>query len=131
MGDDLHVVRLVLVMQLVTRDAGTNELQDRIDNLRLLPLARHTTSPLVPQVSGRTFIIEPNDDNVSTIRLDFSDGRLNFRLADHRGEHLVRVGLRDWIEGSSGDPRATPAVIASTASCFGNTTEYWPNAPTA
>ena len=86
---------------LVPSDAGTNELQDRIDNLRLLPLARHTTSPLVPQVSGRTFIIEPNDDNVSTIRLDFSDGRLNFRLVDHRGEHLVRVGLRDWIEGST------------------------------
>ncbi len=87
---------------LVPSDAATNDLQDRLDNLRLLPLARHTTSPMVSKVAGRTYVIEPNDDNVSTVRLDFSDGRVDFRLADDRGEHLVRVGLRDWIEGSTG-----------------------------
>jgi len=84
-----------------SQGVATNELQNRIENLRLLPFARHTTSPLVPQVSGSTFIMESNDDSVSTIRLDFSDARVNFRLADHRGEHLVRVGLRDWIEGTT------------------------------
>lgn len=87
---------------LVRSDAATNELQDRLDNLRLLPLARYTTSPMVSQVAGRTYVIEPNDDNVSTVRLDFSDGWVDFRLADHRGEHLVRVGVSDWIESSTG-----------------------------
>lgn len=87
---------------LAQSDAATSELQDRLDNLRLLPLARHTTSPMAQQVAGSTYAIEPNDDNVSTVRLDFSDGRANFRLADHRGEHLVRVGLSDWIESSTG-----------------------------
>ena len=77
---------------LVPSDAATRELRDRIDNLRLLPLARYTTSPLASQVSGRAFVIEPNDDDVSTVRLDFSDDEMSFRLADHRGEHLVRVG---------------------------------------
>ena len=87
---------------LVPAAAATNELQNRIDNLRLLPRARHTASPTVAKVSGKVFNIEPNDDNVSMVRLDFSDDEVAYRLADHRGEHLVRVGLRDWIESETG-----------------------------
>lgn len=82
--------------------AAANALEARTDNLRLVPLARYTTSPSVARVSGKTFTIEPNDDDVSSVRLDFSDDRVDFRQVDHRGEHVVRVGLSDWIEGTTG-----------------------------
>ena len=82
-------------------EAAHEELRDRIANLRLLPEARYTTSPMIQRVSGKTYAIEPNDDDVSTVRLEFSDEELDFHLSDHRGDHLVRVGLNDWIESAT------------------------------
>lgn len=85
------------------QDIATNdELQTRLRTLRLLPEARYTLSPVVQQVSGRTYDIEANDDNVSKVQLEFSDGELAFQMTDHRGQHLVRVGMRDWLESSTG-----------------------------
>ncbi|MBP65487.1 MAG: hypothetical protein CL727_06960 [Chloroflexi bacterium] len=78
---------------------ANNELRSRTDNLRLLPEPRFTESPLAKQISGRTYVIEPNDDNVSEIQLTFSDDNLDFRISDDRGDHHVNVGMRDWIEG--------------------------------
>ena len=82
-------------------DAAHDELGDRIADLRLLPKARYTTSPVIGSVSGKTYVIEPNEDNVSTVRLEATDGRLDFHLSDHRGDHVVRVGLREWMESET------------------------------
>ncbi len=84
------------------RNEGANgELRNRTDNLRLLPEPHYTTSPLAQQLSGRTYVIEPNDDNVSKVRLVFSDGNLDFWLSDDRGDHRVIVGISDWIESTT------------------------------
>jgi len=82
-------------------EAANDELQHRTDNLRLLPEPYETTSPLVRRVSGKTYVIEPNEDNVSTVKLTFSDGLIEFWLSDDRGDHCVKVGLSDWIESST------------------------------
>lgn len=81
--------------------AASEALRNRTDNLRLLPEPRFTTSPIAKQISGRIYTIEANDDNVTSIQFDFSNDKLDFRLTDHRGDHVVRVGLRDWIESDS------------------------------
>jgi len=78
------------------------ELNDRLTNMRLLPLARGTTSPLVEKINGRTYTMEANDDNVSSVQLDFSGDELLYRLSDHRGDHVVRVGIHDWVESTTG-----------------------------
>lgn len=82
--------------------ASASALENRIDNWRLLPEARHTTSSTVARVSGRTYDIEPNDDNVTSVRLEFTGDEVAYRLSDHRGDHVVRVGLADWIESETG-----------------------------
>lgn len=80
----------------------TRALENRIENWQLLPEARHTTSPLLPNISGRTYAIEPNEDNVTAVTLEFSNDAVDFRISDHRGDHLVRTGLSDWIESETG-----------------------------
>ncbi len=82
-------------------EVANDELRDRTENLRLLPEPYYTTSPLARRISGRIYVIEPNEDNVSKVKLTFSDGKLVFSLSDERGNHRVNVGMRDWIEGNT------------------------------
>lgn len=50
-------------------------------------------------VSGLWFRAEPNADGVEAFRLVFEAGACVFELRDERGEHAVRAGLNDWVEG--------------------------------
>jgi CubicO group peptidase (beta-lactamase class C family) len=68
---------------------------------RALPVFQPATSPLSTTVSGRTFTCEKNDDDVSEIRFDFQSDVLLFSMTDNRGEHIVKVGLKDWLESFS------------------------------
>lgn len=86
----------------VSGAAGANELEARLENWRLLPEAQITTSPMANTVSGQTYVIEKNEDNVTAVRLNFSADKVDFRMSDHRGDHVVRVGLKDWIESETG-----------------------------
>jgi hypothetical protein len=76
-------------------------LRDRTSSLRLLPPLVPSSSPVAAQISGRTFIIESNEDQVASVRLDFTADRCAFLLKDARGEHKITNGLRDWIEGTT------------------------------
>ena len=82
-------------------DSSETELTDRLDNLRLVPRARYTMSPLMDRVSGRTYVIEPNDDDVTAVMLEFTEEGANFTMSDHRGTHVVRTGMHDWIESET------------------------------
>lgn len=82
-------------------DVSYRELESRLENLRLLPEARQTSSRMAEKVAGRIFVIEENEDSVASVRLDFDRADVRFRVADHRGEHVVHVGLDRWIEGET------------------------------
>ena len=84
------------------RARAEDALARRIENLRLLPEARATASPTAQEISGRTFVIEPNQDHVSQVSFNFSDGRMTFHQSDHRGDHTVHVGIGNWIESTTG-----------------------------
>ncbi len=75
-----------------------DELRERTENLRLLPEVYRTTSPIAQRVSGRTYRMEDNEDDVSTVKLTFGKNQLEFQLNDHRGTHQVLVGLGQWLE---------------------------------
>jgi CubicO group peptidase (beta-lactamase class C family) len=83
------------------RSPADARLADRCTHLRLLPPLAHSHSPLAAAISGRTFAIESNEDEVKAVRFDFTADRCVFHLRDNRGEHRVVVGLRDWIEGDT------------------------------
>jgi hypothetical protein len=80
-------------------ESAYRRLEARTRNLSLLPKLAATQSPVARRISGRTFRIEPNAQQVETVRFTFAGNACQFALRDHRGEHKVAVGLRDWIEG--------------------------------
>jgi CubicO group peptidase (beta-lactamase class C family) len=77
-------------------------LRERCSELRLLPQLTHTTSAAARRISGRTFEVASNEDDVRSLRFEFAASHCIFSLTDARGEHQVKVGLRDWIEGDTG-----------------------------
>jgi CubicO group peptidase (beta-lactamase class C family) len=79
----------------------SSELRMRTETLRLLPEVYRTDSPTAQRISGRTYRVEDNEDNVSAVRLTFDEDVLDFQLTDHRGSHHVVVGLGEWIESST------------------------------
>lgn len=80
-------------------DAAT--LGARTAELRLLPAMSPTSSPVAERISGRTFSVDTNEDEVQSVRFDYTTDRCVFRLRDARGEHTITAGLRDWIEGDT------------------------------
>ena len=77
-------------------------LRQRTAGLRLLPALAFTTSPVAQRISGRSFRIDRNAEQVEQVRFTFADGRCLFELRDHRGTHRIDVGLADWVEGRTG-----------------------------
>ena len=77
------------------------QLDARLRDMRLLPEARQTTSTIAAAVSGKPYAIAANDDDVSSVQLDFNGNDVTFRLTDHRGVHSVRAGLDRWIESET------------------------------
>lgn len=76
-------------------------LQRRMRQLQLMPAPRKTDSPVAKQVSGRRFAFADNDQQVRSVRLDFTDGQCSFALEDERGTHVVRCGLGQAVESDT------------------------------
>jgi hypothetical protein len=76
-------------------------LKARTSTLRLEPPMRQTTSPIVANISGQRFDLPDNPQKVKSMRLDFTQGACTFSMEDDRGTHMVRVGLRQPIEGDT------------------------------
>jgi CubicO group peptidase (beta-lactamase class C family) len=78
----------------------------RAASLELLPPVRATSSPIAAKVSGKTFMADANEDEVQSLRLDFSADQCVFALKDNLGVHTVTAGLRERIEGDTTMPGA-------------------------
>jgi len=73
----------------------------RIAGLRVLPPLQPAASPMARQVSGATYVCEPNADQVAAIGVTFDNSACRFALRDPRGDHQVEVGLTDWRESET------------------------------
>lgn len=96
-----HFPAALGVKALPANGPGLSDLRDRTARLRILPPLQRSDSPVAADISGRTYKMAPNEDGVESIRLDFASDTCLFRLRDHRGEHVVQVGLQDWKEGDT------------------------------
>lgn len=81
--------------------SGDAALGNRCRNLRLLEPLTATRSPRSQEISGRRFDMQPNEDQVANVQLDFTPERCVFSLQDARGTHRITVGLRDWLESDT------------------------------
>ena len=77
------------------------ELRSTTSKVVLLKPIAWTTSPLTARVSGKRFVMEPNEDQVTAITLTFESHRCVFTLVDAIGSHAVYCGIGRWLEGDT------------------------------
>lgn len=78
--------------------AAAAELARQTAALRLLPPLPGRRSPIQATISGRRFIMAPNDQSVSSVEFEFGDDACTYRMADARGTHRIAAGLETYLE---------------------------------
>lgn len=76
-------------------------LSKRLAGLALTELHGAPHSRTENQVNGKNFTFSQNEDQVTSVRLQFSQEDCVFTLSDHRGTHKITVGLIDAVEGET------------------------------
>lgn len=83
-------------------DSSSNSLSS------FLKTSLHTPRPWPDQsvveaidISDRLFVVKPNSDNLEAFSFAFSGDKCTFYAWDHRGLHLVEVGLDRWVESET------------------------------
>ena len=67
-------------------------LVQRTAALQLPIAAGQNTSPLAAQLTGKTFVLNPNEDTIESIVFDFADSGAVFTVQDSSGTHRISCG---------------------------------------
>ena len=76
-------------------------LNKKLSSLAHRPLTGANQSSVVSQVNGRTFLLEPNEQKIKSLRFDFSETGCVLMIQTGRRKHHVRCGLGEWLEGEA------------------------------
>jgi len=71
-------------------------LGETLAGLRLPPTQGKFDSPLATRVSGRTYTVNPNDLNIQTIALNFTDSGCIVRIETSAGTETIACGWGEW-----------------------------------
>ena len=76
----------------------------------------HRTSPTAQRVSGRVFMLEPNDQEITSLAFEFTDDACVMIRHDGRGEQRIGCGYGDWLPSvAQFDDRGPSPTAASGA----------------
>ncbi len=79
-------------------------LKQKLSSLALPVPAAGYASPIIAQLSGKTFVMDPNDKHIETINLQFTDAACNVSLViDSKGYNFL-LGSGKWITGETALP---------------------------
>jgi CubicO group peptidase (beta-lactamase class C family) len=84
-----------------THPAQDAALAKRLGELHLPMPSGNASSSVVARISGRPFVMEPNEDQVTRMIFDFSEGVCRLTLVDNRGKHHIDCGFRRSVEGDT------------------------------
>lgn len=119
---------------LTTDKAVQASLTQKLSTLALSFPKHESTSPMVTTVSGKTFVLEANTLNYSSLSLTFGKDGCLVDLRDNWGAHQVLCGINRWAERESTFP-TTPLKLVPTLTPGENqtlvaATGTWPDANT-
>jgi CubicO group peptidase (beta-lactamase class C family) len=77
-------------------------LRSRLKTLSLPAPQGRPVSSIADQVSGRTYVCDPNELQVETITPVFADDECTFVMKTPDGEETIPIGLGNWKRGISG-----------------------------
>lgn len=116
MQDQLNLVwkHLLPAMRSGTLAANPNaaaDLKARLATLAIEPPKLAATSPLVTKISGRTYQVEPNENQVSQVSFSFKKDCCDFKLKNHLGEFTLTCGINHWQKGKTRMPGTPPDLF--------------------
>jgi hypothetical protein len=99
--------------------AAQAELDRKLAGLSFSPVRGERSSPVAARVSGKTYVLEPNEPKMEAMAFDFGPDESTVTIRDGRGEQQFACGDGAWIEGTlaleSDNPRPVAASGAWTA----------------
>jgi hypothetical protein len=81
--------------------AQAGQLADRLASLRMAPVAGQATSPRAAEVSGRAFVVAPNEDGISSIAFDFAADGATLAIRNGSVEQRVMCKYGGWARGEA------------------------------
>jgi CubicO group peptidase (beta-lactamase class C family) len=105
--DGSRVLNLVWEYLLKAMETGPLPVDDKarvilnrqLNNLRLKTPKWMVATPLTEKVSNRVYVMEANEANIKEVSIIFKTNSCTFVLKDDRGEHHLKCGYQEWIEG--------------------------------
>ncbi len=79
--------------------AAYDTLFKKLSGLILMPVQGQPTSPIIPQISGRTYAVDANELKLEAITLSFSDLGCEVRFKTAAGEEPITCGYSSWQRG--------------------------------
>ncbi len=76
-------------------------LTDKLANLQIPPITGASTNTTTARVSGRSYTLENNLDEISAICFNFGEKETTVTLTMPRGDQTLRVGHGTWITNSA------------------------------
>lgn len=89
------------------------ELKSRLSALSLVPPSEQSYSPAAGRISGSRYNMEENEVGIKAVSFDFKPEGCVLTQWDSQGEHRIRCGLGEWIEGEAGLPGDRGRAVVS------------------
>jgi CubicO group peptidase (beta-lactamase class C family) len=91
---------------------GSGELKRKRHELSVPPPMGTTTSPTAKRITGRDYLLEPNDEKITSVRPSFDGGRCTVVMMVDRNERRIRCGSDTWLKGTAalGDNPEAPVA---------------------
>ncbi len=81
--------------------AMTESLQEKLKTLALPLPAKGADSPAISEISGKTFILKPNDTGMESLNINFAVDRCSVTLKEGGKDYEMNFGAGKWIEGET------------------------------
>jgi CubicO group peptidase (beta-lactamase class C family) len=98
-------------IKLAADTRGESDLKRRMGKLRLEPPTFNAVSPIVDVVSGKEFVLEPNEFQAEKVQLNFNKDACVFTVVDSKGKHQITCGINKWIEQKN-ENKGTPFPVS-------------------
>ena len=107
--DDQQVLDLVWklllpamgVESLPEDEIAQHTLTKKLANLNLPPVQGQGMSPILLQISGRTYAVDVNEFKIETISMNFSESGCMVRIRTATGEETIPCGYGAWQQGQT------------------------------
>jgi CubicO group peptidase (beta-lactamase class C family) len=86
-------------------------LKQKLSSLALLPVAKGTDSPWPARISGRTFLLDPNQNEIKSLTFQINEKRCDLTIKTDSSSYKMAFGSGKWLKGETS--RFGPNLIAN------------------